>query len=169
MLERALFVLVLSSSSFSRASTFSPLSTCSLSCSSTSMRSEPPRNKTTALTHNEEYCPVAMHNPLTLIAVSIWKGYTLIADLEELEKMNASDIYPRRINAKEVLIRQKRRWIQIPDCIWYSKIVRKRLRIPNTHSKAVTDLKEWRSQWRKSWRIGRVSTCTTNRWRWSPF
>ena len=30
-----------------------------------------------------------------------------MADLEDLEKMNASDIYPRRINAKEVLIRQK--------------------------------------------------------------
>ena len=29
------------------------------------MWSEPPKNKTTALTHNEEYCPVAIHNPLT--------------------------------------------------------------------------------------------------------
>ena len=27
--------------------------------------SSPLRVKTTALTHNEEYCPVAMHNPLT--------------------------------------------------------------------------------------------------------
>ena len=42
-----------------------------------------------------------------LIAGRIWKGDLLIADLEDLEKMNASDIYPRRINAKEVLIRQK--------------------------------------------------------------
>ena len=41
------------------------LSTYSLSCSSTSKSSEPPRIKTTALTHNEEYCPVAIHNPLT--------------------------------------------------------------------------------------------------------
>ena len=41
------------------------LSTCSLSCSSTSMSSEPPRVKTTALTHNEEYCPVAIHHPPT--------------------------------------------------------------------------------------------------------
>ena len=31
----------------------------------------------------------------------------LIADLEDLEKLDASNIYPRRINAKEVLIRQK--------------------------------------------------------------
>ena len=27
--------------------------------------SNPPRVKKTALTHNEKYCPVAMHNPLT--------------------------------------------------------------------------------------------------------
>ena len=42
-----------------------------------------------------------------LVAVRIWKGDILIADLEDLEKLDASDIYPRRINAKEVLIRQK--------------------------------------------------------------
>ena len=41
------------------------LSTCSLSCSSTSVWSEPPRNKTTAHAQNEEYCTVAIHNPLT--------------------------------------------------------------------------------------------------------
>ena len=29
------------------------------------MSSEPPRIKTTALTHNEEYCPVAIHSPLS--------------------------------------------------------------------------------------------------------
>ena len=37
----------------------------------------------------------------------IWKGDILTADLEALEKLDASDIFPRRINAKEVLIRQK--------------------------------------------------------------
>ena len=41
------------------------LSTCSLSGSPASMSSETPRIKTIALTHNEEYCPVAIHNPLT--------------------------------------------------------------------------------------------------------
>ena len=40
------------------------------------------------------------------IAGGLWKG-DIIADMEELENMNASEIYPRRINAKEVLIRQK--------------------------------------------------------------
>ena len=38
-----------------------------------------------------------------LIAVRIWTGYTLIADFEELEKFDASEVYPRRSNAKEVL------------------------------------------------------------------
>ena len=55
--------VVLSSCSLSRASTSSlSLSTCSLSCSSTSMTSEPSRIKTIALTHNEEYCTVAIYN-----------------------------------------------------------------------------------------------------------
>ena len=36
----------------------------------------------------------------------IWKGDILKADLEDLDKLNASEIYPRRINAKEVLISQ---------------------------------------------------------------
>ena len=39
------------------------LSTCSLSCSPASMSSEPPRIKTSALTHNEECW--AIHSPLT--------------------------------------------------------------------------------------------------------
>ena len=43
-----------------------------------------------------------------LIAGGICKGDILIADIEELEKTDASDMYPRRINAKEMLIRQKK-------------------------------------------------------------
>ena len=50
MFERSLLVLVLSSSSPSRAYMFSLTSTCSL---------------TTALTHNEEYCTMAKNHPLT--------------------------------------------------------------------------------------------------------
>ena len=69
MFERALFVLVLSPFSLSLTSTFSlSLSTCSLSCTTSTM-SSPPRVKTTALTHNEEYCPVAIYNPLTVICM----------------------------------------------------------------------------------------------------
>ena len=50
---------------FSHTSTFSlSQPTCSLSGTPASM-SSPPRVKTTALTHNEEYCPVAIYSPLT--------------------------------------------------------------------------------------------------------
>ena len=71
-----------------------------------------------------------------MIAKRIRKGDILIADLEELEKMDASEIYPRRVNAQEVLISQKRRTIRISKSRWYSKVVRKRLRIQRNHSKA---------------------------------
>ena len=154
------------------------LSTCSLSCSSTSMWSKSPRNKTTALTHNEECWPVryttlsqkwwadsmecythlrniqdlqsdgktpyervfgkpfngpvipfgAMveYHPISakdisrlhqfgkkvllrifldyvLYAGGIWKGDIMVADIEELEEMDASELHARRLNAKEVL------------------------------------------------------------------
>ena len=38
-----------------------------------------------------------------LHAGRIWKGDILVADIEELEKMDASEIYAKRLNAKEVL------------------------------------------------------------------
>ena len=33
----------------------------------------------------------------------MWMGYILVADIEELEKMNVSEIHAGRLNAKEVL------------------------------------------------------------------
>ena len=36
-------------------------------------------------------------------AGGIWKGDILVADLEELETMDASEIYLKRLNAKEVI------------------------------------------------------------------
>ena len=42
-----------------------------------------------------------------LYAGGIWKGDVLIADLEELETMDASEIYSKRLNAKEVIFLQK--------------------------------------------------------------
>ena len=38
-----------------------------------------------------------------LYAGGIWKGNVLVADLEELETMDASEIYSKRLNAKEVI------------------------------------------------------------------
>ena len=52
-----------------------------------------------------------------LYAGGIWKGDVLIANLEELETIDASEIYSKRLNAKEVIYPQKgeftfpsRRW-----------------------------------------------------------
>ena len=42
-----------------------------------------------------------------LYAGGIWKGDIMVADIEELEKMDAVEMNPRRINAKEVLISQE--------------------------------------------------------------
>ena len=38
-----------------------------------------------------------------LYARGIWKGDILVADIEELETMDASEIYSKRLNAKEVI------------------------------------------------------------------
>ena len=39
--------------------------------------------------------------------MGIWTGVILVAAIGELEKMDASEIYPRRDNAKEVLTPQR--------------------------------------------------------------
>ena len=44
-----------------------------------------------------------------LYAGGIWKGDILIADLEELETMDASEIYSKRLNAKEVIFPKEKR------------------------------------------------------------
>ena len=38
-----------------------------------------------------------------MYAGGIWKGDILLADLEDLETMDASEIYSKRLNAKEVI------------------------------------------------------------------
>ena len=39
-----------------------------------------------------------------LSAGGIWKGDIMVADIEELETMDASEIYSKRLNAKEVIL-----------------------------------------------------------------
>ena len=41
----------------------------------------------------------------------IWKGDVLVADLEELETMDASEICSKRLNAKEVIFPKQREFI----------------------------------------------------------
>ena len=79
------------------------------------------------------------------------------ADIEESEILDASEIYRRRLNAKEVLITSKKWRICISCGAWFSKIVGKRQRIPGNHSETWTNRKERGSQRRFSWRSGRVS------------
>ena len=43
-----------------------------------------------------------------LYAEGIWKGDILVADIEELETMDASEIYSKRLNAKEVIFPKKK-------------------------------------------------------------
>ena len=69
-----------------------------------------------------------------LVRGGLWEEDILIAEMEELEKLDASEICPRRLNAKEVLITPKRWRIYISCGRWFSKLTRKRLRIPRTHS-----------------------------------
>ena len=98
----------------------------------------------------------------------IWKGDFLMADLEDLEQLDASDILSSKNQRERNTDQTKRWWIHIPICRWYSKIVRKRPRIPRIHSKARTNRKERRSQQRTSWWTGRVSSDRIRRWRWNP-
>ena len=71
-----------------------------------------------------EYCPISSKDQsrihqfgkkilpglflgYALYAGRIWKGDILVADLEELETMDASEIYSERLNAKEVIFRKE--------------------------------------------------------------
>ena len=42
-----------------------------------------------------------------LCAVGIWRGEIMVADIQELEEMDASEIHARRLNAKEVFTPMK--------------------------------------------------------------
>ena len=46
--------------------------------------------------------------------VGIWKGDVLVADLEELETMDASEIYSKRLNAKEVIFPKEKGYFIFP-------------------------------------------------------
>ena len=47
-------------------------------------------------------------------ARGFWKGDVLVADLEELETMDASEIYSKRLNAKEVIFPKEKGEIIFP-------------------------------------------------------
>ena len=66
----------------------------------------------------------------------IWKGDALVADIEELDNLEALEIHARRLNAKEMLKPKKSGTFCIPNRGWNSKIVWKRSWSPRIHSNA---------------------------------
>ena len=95
-----------------------------------------------------------------LYAVGILKGDVLVADLEELEKMDASEIHAKRLNAKEVLTHTNGEKY-IPDHRWNSQIIRKISGSENTHLFAGS--RRPRRRTRTSSRIIRRVFTTTSR------
>ena len=61
----------------------------------------------------------------------IWKGDVLVADLEELGTMNASEIYSKRLNAKEVIFPKEKGYFS--NRRWTNQTPWKRSRPENIH------------------------------------
>ena len=63
----------------------------------------------------------------------IWKGDLLIADLEEMETLDASEIYSKRLNAKEEIFPKEKRRNYFPDRRWTNQTPWRRSRPENIH------------------------------------
>ena len=68
-----------------------------------------------------------------LYAGGMWKGDIMIADIEELEEMDASEILARRLNAKEVLMPMNGDNSILPSRRWNSQNFRRRSGSENIH------------------------------------
>ena len=67
-----------------------------------------------------------------LYAAGIWKGDVLVTYLEELETMDASEIYSKRLNAKEVIF-PKQRDSYFSNRRWTNQNPWRRSRTENIH------------------------------------
>ena len=68
-----------------------------------------------------------------LYAGRIWKGDILVADIEELETMGASEIYIKRLNAKEVIFSIRKWRISFSNRRWTNQAPWRRLGPENIH------------------------------------
>ena len=68
-----------------------------------------------------------------LCAGGIWKGDVLVADLEELETMDASEIYSKRLNAKEVIFPKEKGEFCFSNRRWTNQNPWKRSGLENIH------------------------------------
>ena len=90
-----------------------------------------------------------------LYAGRIWKGDVLVADLEELETMDASEIYSKRLNAKDVIFLKGEIIFPFADqTLW------RRSRPENIHLGTASTNSRRKSR-RFSWRIRSVSSTTS--------
>ena len=104
-----------------------------------------------------------------LSAGGIWKGGILIADLDDLEKLDASEIYPRRINAEEVLIPQKGDEFIFPVADDTAKLPGRDYDFREPRSKREQTVRSEDLSGRTSRWTGKVSTDRIDRWSWSPW
>ena len=94
-----------------------------------------------------------------LYAGGIWKGDVLIADLEELETMDASEIYSKRLNAKEVIFPKQGEFI-FSNRRWTNQNTWRRSGTENIHlDTAATNSRRGHVDFH--WRIRRVSSTTS--------
>ena len=68
-----------------------------------------------------------------LYAGGIWKGDTLVADLEELETMDASEIYSKRLDAKEAIFPNESGKFVFSSRRWTNQNPRRRSGTENIH------------------------------------
>ena len=68
-----------------------------------------------------------------LYAGEIWKGDIMVADIEELETMGASEIYSKRLNAKEVIFPKKKWKIHFSNRRWTNQNPWRRSGTENIH------------------------------------
>ena len=68
-----------------------------------------------------------------LYAGGIWKGDVLVADFEELETMDASEIYSKRLNAKEVIFPKEKGEFIFSNRRWTNQNTWKRSGTENIH------------------------------------
>ena len=95
-----------------------------------------------------------------LHAVRIWKGDILVADIEELETMDASEIYSKRLNAKEVILLKEDGKSYFSSGRWTNQTPWRRSRPENIHLDTAATNSRRKSR-RFSWRIRRVSSITS--------
>ena len=96
----------------------------------------------------------------TLYAGGIWKGDILVADIEELEVMDPSEIYSKRLNVKEVIFPKENGKFVFSSRRWTNQTSWRRSGTENIHLDTGTSNLRRKSR-RFSWRIRRVSSTTS--------